>query len=635
LREMALVEKSLQKLARIRLWPRVNDGRMYALCGIEAMTVAAAASAAFFVRFSGEEAAQNLSDFWWVIPLGVGVRITVFWLLGLYSWVWYYMGVREVFYLALAIAVSSLVLGGIVAGVEGSAFPETLLVVDWLVVMALVGGERLFIRLWREYSARQALSTGSEDQKRLVIVGAGDAAEVVSREIDKRPSLGYRLVGYLDDDLRKVGQRVHGVPVLGTVEDIPSIVSQNKVDEILIAIPSATGETMRRIVAQCQESHAKFRTLPGVYQLVNGKVTVNRIREVEIEDLLRREPYQPDLRERALYLKGSRVLVTGAAGSIGSELCRQIAGFEPACLVLLDWNENGLYEVELEMRRQFPELSMEFVIGDIRSKGKTETVMQLHEPQVVFHAAAHKHVPLMEHNPDEAVLNNILGTKVWIEAATQHGVDRFVFVSTDKAVNPTSIMGATKRVAEMMIQGRSGQSQTKFVAVRFGNVLGSQGSVVPLFRKQIAQGGPITVTHQEIVRYFMTVDEAVRLIIQAAALGNRGEIFVLDMGQPVKILDLARDMIRLSGLKEGEDIEIKFIGLRPGEKLYEETLTEMEGISVTRYEKIFLAKLEGVDMEKLAGGIAELERLARSRDSQGIRSKLKELVPSYRPEGER
>jgi FlaA1/EpsC-like NDP-sugar epimerase len=606
---------------------------MYTLGGIEAIIVVAAILIAFFLRFPAETAAKNLAEFWWMVPLAIFVRVALFWLFGLYSWVWYYMGVREVLYLALAVSAGSVVLGGIGFAVSGSAFPETLLVVDWLVVMALVGGERLSIRLWRDYQAKQLSPVSREAKRRLLIIGAGDAAEMITKEISKRSSLGYHLVGYVDDDLRKVGQSVHGTPVLGTTQDIPRIVSQHKIDEIVIAIPSASGESMRRIVAKCQESQVKFKTLPAIHELIDGQVTINRIREIEVEDLLRREPYKPDLKQSASYLKGSRILVTGAAGSIGSELCRQIAGFEPDLLILFDFSENNLYEVELEMRRQFPNLRMEAVIGDIRIKSKADLLMKLYHPDIIFHAAAHKHVPLMEKNPDEAVLNNILGTKVWIEAADQYGVKRFVFVSTDKAVNPTSVMGATKRVAGMMLQCKSRESQTKFVVVRFGNVLGSSGSVIPLFKKQIAQGGPITVTHPEIVRYFMTVGEAARLIIQAAALGDGGGIFVLDMGQPVKILDLARDMIKLSGLKEGEDIEIKFIGLRPGEKLFEEILTEMEGITATRYEKIFLARLEAVDKEKLVQGIAELEKLALCRDSQGIKRKLKELVPSYQPEG--
>jgi FlaA1/EpsC-like NDP-sugar epimerase len=605
---------------------------MYKLGGIEVIIVAAAIVVAFFLRFPAETALQNLAEFWWIVPLAVLIRITLFWLFGIYSWVWYYMGVREVLNLVWAISAGSVVLAVISLAVSSFNFPVILLVGDWLVTIVWIGGERLLIRLRRAYLAKQTSLPSPEKQKRLLIIGTGDAADMITREITNSPFLSYRLVGYADDDPRKLGQEVYGAPVLGTTQDIPRIVSQYYIDEILIAIPSASGESMRRIVARCQESQVKFRTLPPLHELIDGKVTVNRIREINVEDLLRREPYQPDLNQSASYLKGSRILVTGAAGSIGSELCRLIASFKPAQLILFDISENGLYEVEMEMREKFPDLKIEAVVGDIKAKRKAELMMELYHPDVIFHAAAHKHVPLMEKNPDEAVLNNILGTKIWVEAADKYKVKRFVFVSTDKAINPTSVMGATKRVAGMIVQCNSQGSQTKFVAVRFGNVLGSRGSIIPLFKKQIAQGGPVTVTHPDVVRFFMTMPEAAQLIIQSASLGNGGEVFVLDMGQPVKIIDLAKDMINLSGLKEGKDIEIKFTGLRPGEKLYEETLTEREGVAATRHERIFLARLEDVDKEKLNRGIAELEELALRKDSRGIKRKLKELVPSYQPD---
>ncbi|MFC2041758.1 polysaccharide biosynthesis protein [Chloroflexota bacterium] len=617
----------------LRLSLKVNDARMSTLCGTEAIIIAAAMIIAFFLRFNTASVGQYLTEFWWIIPLAVLVRIAVFWLFGLYSWVWYYMGIREVLHLTWAVSAGSVVLGSIGLAVSGFTLSKILLIVDWLVIMALVGGERLSIRLWREYQVKQGSPSRREQERRLLVIGAGDAAEMITREISKRPSLSYHLVGYTDDDLRKVGQSVHGTRVLGTTKDIPQIVSQYKIDEIVIATPYASGESMRRIVAKCQDSKVKFRTLPAMHELINGQVTINRIREIEPEDLLRREPYKPDIKQIASYLKGSKILVTGAAGSIGSELCNQAASFEPDLLIPFDINENDLNELEHEMHRRFPKLRMESIVGDIRNRSKANLMMKLYHPNIIFHAAAHKHVPLMEENPDEAVLNNILGTKVWIEAADQYGIERFVFISTDKAINPTSVMGATKRVAEMMIQCKSNESQTNFLVVRFGNVLGSKGSVIPLFKKQIAQGGPITVTHPEVKRYFMTIHEAVQLIIQAAALGNGGQVFILDMGQQVKILDLAKDMLKLSGVKEGEDIEIKFIGLRPGEKLFEETLTKMEGITATRYEKIFLTRSQDVDKEKLFQGIAELEKLALLRNSQGIKRKLKEIIPPYQPEG--
>jgi FlaA1/EpsC-like NDP-sugar epimerase len=606
---------------------------MYALCGIEAIVVAAAATVAFFVRFPAEAAGQNLAEFWWVIPLSAGIRISLFWMFGLYGWVWYYMGVREVLDIAAAVSAGSVALVAVALAATRFVFPETLLVVDWLIVMALVSGERLSIRLWREHNARQAPAVQGERKKRLLIVGAGDAAQIISRELSRRSSLGYQLVGYADDDSRKLWQTVHGVTVLGTTQDIPDLVSRHRVDEIIIAIPSASAESMRRIVSQCQRAQVKFRTLPALREIIDGQMTFSRIREVEVEDLLRREPYQPDLNGIASYIEGSRILVTGAAGSIGSELCRQIAALDPALLIMFDIGENGLHELDLEMRHRHPDLRMETVIGNVRSREKADAMMRSYHPNIVFHAAAHKHVPMMEKNPDEAVLNNVLGTRVWTEAADHYGVEKFVFVSTDKAVNPTSIMGATKRVAGMLVQCKSRESTTRFMVVRFGNVLGSNGSVVPLFKRQIAQGGPVTVTHPDMVRYFMTIGEAARLIIQAGALGSGGEVFVLDMGQPVKIMDLARDMIKLSGLREDEDIRIEFIGIRPGEKLYEEPLTQMEGTSATRYERIFQARMDDVDKDKLCRGIEELEKLAWNGDVQAIKEKLKDLVPSYQPNG--
>ncbi len=614
--------------------PRVRDPRMYALLGTEAGIVAAAVIGTLLVLgFAAGTAGSNLAQYWWLIPASVAVRIVCFWAFGLYSWVWYYLGVREVLQIGAAVTLGSVAVWAIAVAVTRFDFPETLLMVEWLTVVVGVGGERLFIRVYREHAARMESPARGDMKKRLLIVGAGDAALAITRELNRRPSLGYRLVGYADDDERKLGQRVHGVPVLGGMGSISELVSRHRLDEVIIAIPSASAELMRRIVAQCQEAAVKYRTLPALHQIIGGSVTFSRIRNVEVEDLLRREPYQPDLNGLASYIRGSRVLVTGAAGSIGSELCRQIAELDPSNLIMFDIGENSLYEIDLEMRRRHPEMAMETVIGNVRSRDKAEAMMLLHRPNIVFHAAAHKHVPMMEINPDEAVLNNIVGTGVWLEAADRHGVERFVFVSTDKAVNPTSVMGASKRVAGMMVQCQSQGSRTRFMVVRFGNVLGSSGSVVPLFRKQIASGGPVTVTHPDMVRYFMTIGEAARLIIQAGALGNGGEVFVLDMGQPVKIVDLARDMIKLSGLREGEDIRIEFIGVRPGEKLYEEPLTQMEGTTATRYEKIFQARLDDCQPDTLRRGVKELERLARRGDTEGIKAKLQDLVPSYHPNG--
>jgi len=605
-----------------------GDKRRYALAAADAAVVAGAAVGAFGIRYFSTEALDYVGEYWWLVPLSVAICLGSFRIFGLYGWVWYYMGLKEAVALSKAITVSSVAIAAIAMAATRLSFPETVLIVEWLLLMVFVGGERLLFRIWRESTAKKA--EAGVRGKRLLIVGAGDASETIIREIDKNPKLGYQPVACADDDRRKLGRNLHQVPVLGTTEDIPDLVSQHHIEEIVIAIPSASGAEMRGIVEQCERSRVSFRTLPALHELIAGNMTFGQIREVQIEDLLGREPHTEDLTGVASYLTGARVLVTGAGGSIGSELCRQIAIYEPAELILFDWGENSMYQAEMELCQKFPTLNMEIVVGDIQNQARVDEVMKAHRPTVIFHAAAHKHVPLMELNPGEAVLNNITGTRVLVQAADRYGVDRFVFISSDKAVNPTSVMGTTKRIGEAMIQCKASVSQTRFAAVRFGNVLGSQGSVVPLFKRQIAQGGPITVTHPEAMRYFMTISEAVQLIIQAAGLGRGGEIFILDMDRPVKILDLAKDMIRLSGLDEG-DIEIKLIGWRPGEKLCEELLTAEEEINATVHRKIFVARPNSIDATQLWQELEELEELALGSDAEAIKRKLKQIVPGYQP----
>ncbi len=618
----------------------VRDVRMHALCGVEGILVAAATTAAFFVRFPASEVAENLARFYWVVPLSVATRMASFWFLGLYNWVWYYFGMREVLRLAVAIVLSSALLIAIVLPLSGYSFPETLLVVDWLLVAAVVVGERFSIRLVREGRVKLLGDHEDEkDKKRVLVVGAGDAAETIIREMygsgngGSNGSSSLLAVGCVDDDLRKMGRRVHQVPVLGTTEDIPRIVQEHNVKEVIIAVPSASGEVMQRVVRRCEDSGARFRTLPTLGELIDGKVSINRIREVEIEDLLGREENHLDLDQACAYLQGESVLVTGAGGSIGSELCRQIAALKPGLLIMFDWSENSIYEVDLEMRRRFPALGVEGIVGSIRDVAKVKQVMERYHPGAVFHAAAHKHVPMMEVNPDEAVLNNILGTRVLADAAEEYGVGRFVSVSTDKAVRPASIMGATKQVVERMLLTRGSTGKTRFMIVRFGNVLGSNASVIPLFKKQIAQGGPVTVTHPQMTRYFMTISEAAQLIIRASGIGHGGEIFILEMGRPVNITDLARRMIKLSGLG-GKGIEIKFIGVRRGEKLHEKLVGPDEELLTTPDKKISIAKPWRVDTDGWGKGVDELIDLAANRDNRGLRSKLMELVPTFQPSEE-
>jgi FlaA1/EpsC-like NDP-sugar epimerase len=424
-----------------------------------------------------------------------------------------------------------------------------------------------------------------------------------------------------------------GLPVLGNRENIPSVVTDYQITDIVIAMPSAPRSEISAVIEKCKDTDASIKILPSVIDLASGKVSVKIMRDVSVEDLLGRDQVDVDLAEIAGYVTGKVVLVTGAGGSIGSELCRQISFFKPEQLLLLGHGENSVYEIEIELRRTYPGLSFIPVIADIQDRHRLEAVFDTYRPEVVFHAAAHKHVPLMERNPAEAIKNNILGTKNMAECADKFGASRFVMVSTDKAVNPTSVMGTTKRVAEMFVQGLNRTSKTKFVAVRFGNVLGSRGSVIPLFTKQIREGGPVTVTHPEMIRYFMTIPEAVQLIIQAGAFAKGGEIFILDMGNPVKIHDLARDLIRLSGFKPDEDIKITFTGMRPGEKLYEEILTNEEGMTATKHNRIFVGKPLDFSLDKLMLMILDLELVARSADainrSEEIKYLLHRVVPTY------
>jgi FlaA1/EpsC-like NDP-sugar epimerase len=440
-------------------------------------------------------------------------------------------------------------------------------------------------------------------------------------------------VGFVDDDEKKIGKQIHGIPVLGTTAQLKTIVERMKAEEALIAIPSASGSAMRSIVSLCDQSGVPFKTVPGMGELIDGKVSVKAIRDVAYRDLLGREVIRLDEDRIEAYLENSKVLVTGAGGSIGAELCRQICRFRPRSLILFERAESPLYEVDLELKSDFPSVNVVSVLGDIRDRRQLEHAFSQHQPQVVFHAAAYKHVPMMEMQPWKAVRNNILGTRNVIDIAKQHDVDRFVFVSTDKAVRPVNVMGATKRVAELLVEGQNGagSKRPKFMIVRFGNVVGSVGSVVPLFKKQIERGGPVTVTHPDMTRFFMTIPEACQLILQAGAMGEGGEIFILDMGTPVKIVDMARDLIRLSGFEPDVDIPVEYIGLRPGEKLHEELITEGEGIVPTSHEKIMVLRGEGRDLLGLNGSIDKLVGLAYEQDVTAIITKLQEIVPEYLP----
>jgi FlaA1/EpsC-like NDP-sugar epimerase len=548
------------------------------------------------------------------------VSLVNFYYFGLYHRLWRYAGIGEVLAIVGATTVSTVISMVMMYAMELNV-PRSTYVLTWLITIVLIGNSRLLTRF--VYHLRKKRD---KSQTRTLVVGAGDAGAIITREIRERYYDSKRLIGFIDDAPHKQNQLLFGIRVLGTRMDLLRIVKKYWVDEIIIAIPSLDGSQLREIVDFCKQSQCIVRTVPGIYESMDGSVSVEQLREIKLEDLLHRKQVRLDMDQIAEYLEGKRVLVTGAGGSIGSELCRQIANFSPNELVLLGRGENSIYEIDRELREKYPNLNLIPVIADINNQDRIKAIFNQMRPQVVFHAAAHKHVPLMEAQPEEAVRNNIFGTKTVAEAAEEAGTEMFVLLSTDKAVNPTSIMGATKQLAELIIQGMNQKGKTKFMAVRFGNVLGSRGSVVPLFKKQIAAGGAVTVTHPEMKRYFMTIPEAVQLVLQAGTLSKGGEIFVLDMGEPVKIVDMARDLIRLSGFVPDKEIEIKFTGIRPGEKLFEELLTAEEGTAATKHEKIFITNLKRVNEAKLQN---VLSVLMATNNFLEIRTWLKEMVPTY------
>jgi FlaA1/EpsC-like NDP-sugar epimerase len=606
---------------------------------IDAVFVIVSVCTALAVRFETLDIEPYLQQVWFVVPLLIVVRLPLFYLFRLYGRVWRYASVNELLSVVMAVFSSSVIVAFVIFGLGFPSglvtwFPRSLLVIDFLLSIPLSGGIRLGLRLLstRGIGGRAGeLKRPTDTQKRVLIVGAGDAGAMIARELRDNPGLGILPIGFVDDDERKQGMRIHGLKVLGTREDISDLIAREALDEIIVAMPTAPGKEIREIMRICQQGGVTARTVPGVYELIDGRVSVSQIREVQLEDLLRRDPVRTNMEEISGYLGGQVVLVTGAGGSIGSELCRQIAPFSPRQLLLLGRGENSIFNVQLELSSAFPGLSLVPLIADIRDRQKMERTMARYRPSIVFHAAAHKHVTLMEQNPDEAVTNNILGTRSVADAAAQYGVEKFVHISTDKAVTPKSVMGACKRVAEMLMQDMAARNSTTFVSVRFGNVLGSRGSVVPLFNWQISRGGPVTVTDPDVARYFMTVPEAVQLVVQAAVLGETGSILVLDMGDPVRIVDLAQDLVRLSGLKVGEDIDLAFVGLRPGEKLREELFSPDEEASRSRHASIFVVKPREIDHDKLYADIGYLERLAEQADAAGIKHKLQEIVPEYQP----
>ncbi len=558
----------------------------------------------------------------------LAARLVVHYVLGLFSGLWRYSSSRDLIALVKGATISTAVFTLVVLFLGPSGLPRTVVIMDWLGSIVIVGGVRFSTRAIREIAVNAAKAPQGV-RRRILVIGAGDAGETLVREIMRNYAAKYEVVAFVDDSRAKVGERIHGIPVFGPISTIPDLVTANQVDEIILAIPTLSGKEMRPIVDLCRGTGASIRTVPATDRIIDGRVTMSQLQAVKIEDLLGREAVVLDAERISHFVRGRVVLVTGAGGSIGSELCRQIARFGPSRLLLVEQAENNLFHIHRHLVREFPDVPVVPCIADICDSRRLEAIFIDEKPHVVFHAAAHKHVPMMEENPGEAIKNNVFGTKKLADLSDAHGVDKFVMVSTDKAVNPTSVMGVSKRTAEIYVQALSQRSKTHFVTVRFGNVLGSAGSVIPLFQEQIAAGGPVTVTHPEMKRYFMTIPEACQLILQAGAMGSGGQIFVLDMGEPVKIVDLARDLISLSGLVPGEDIEIKFTGMRPGEKLFEELATDDENAEKTTHPKIFVGRFRPYEWARVEQAFAELHRLSDGADREAIKRAFADLVPEY------
>lgn len=543
-----------------------------------------------------------------------------------YRNLWRYAGEEELIAIVFACILSIITTYSIhlLIGIE---FSQTFYILNLIITTSLISWARLTYRTGRRVLIRSRLK---EKPSNVLIVGAGSAGDIVIQELKNNPKLLKKPIGIVDDDIKKQCRRMHNVPIIGMVKDIDTIVTKYDIDEIIIAIANISRKDKKNIIEVCKKTKCKLKTIPGIFEIIDGKVDIKKIRDVQIEDLLGRDPVKVNLDEISGYLQNKVVLVTGGGGSIGSELCRQVSSLNPKQLIILDNYENNAYAIQQELVRKYgTSLNLITVIASIREEKRMDDIFKKYKPDVVFHAAAHKHVPLMEKNPSEAVKNNIFGTKNVAVLADKYNVKRFVLISTDKAVNPTNIMGATKRAAEMIIQTMNEKSETEFVAVRFGNVLGSNGSVIPLFKKQIEEGGPITITHPEITRYFMTIPEAVQLVIQAGAMTKGGEIFVLDMGEPVKIVDLAKNLIKLSGFELDVDIFIEFTGLRPGEKLYEELLMSEEGLTDTSHEKIFIGKPISINVEKCKMNLEFLKAIVDKERVELIDIIMRELVPTY------
>jgi FlaA1/EpsC-like NDP-sugar epimerase len=626
---------------RMRRMPRIlkralKNSNLYVMIVADAFMVSAALFLAFLLRYDGHLSGKTPQLLVTMLPVYITVKLVVFYFFGLYRGMWRYTGLRDFKNMVGSVGLSSLVLTAYLMFVyRFEGFSRSVIAIDFVLTFILVGGIRLGVRMMLNRDS-EGLFQGLAGRnnyagfRKIMVIGAGNGGEKAVRDMLDNLSMKMYPVGFLDDDRKKWGKSIHGVRVLGGIQSIMKHL--DLFDESMIAMPSATGEQIRRVVSLCYESGKRYFIMPGLGEMMSGGgVSVKAVRKVRYEDLLGRELIQMDAEVIRRTYRGKRVMVTGAGGSIGKELIRQVANQHPGALGLIDFSEYNLFKVETTTRQQFEFIPVNSYLVDIRSEGSARRALEEFKPDVIFHAAALKHVPMQEMNPWEAVLTNVQGTRNLISAAREIAPERFVLVSTDKAVRPSSVMGATKRVAEMMVGCGGENAETRFVSVRFGNVLGSSGSVIPLFMEQIKSRLPITVTHPDITRYFMSVSEAAQLILQAGAMGEGGEIFILDMGKPVRIADMARDLIRLNGFEPDKDVSIRFIGLRPGEKLHEELITEAEGIVSTHHDKISVIRGNHCNFTSVNGHIDDLINAAHTFDTRLIKQKLKEIVPEYTP----
>lgn len=603
--------------------------RKLILIFVDAILVNLSYILAIYFRYEYSTFLELMKDYERVALITTAIYLICFFIFKIYESIWTYASIDE-FLLVIGGCITANIVSIIPSLIFKTEFSYAVNILSGVFVTLAIVGFRISFRVYNRFTNILDYKANASHLKRTLIIGAGEAATLVIKEMKNNKNSDYNPIALIDDNEYKVGKSVLGIKVLGTRNDIIKIVKEKNIENIIIAVPSLSEEDKSNILDICKKTECKVQMLPSIYSVIDGNVSLKEIKDVEIEDLLGREPVELEMKEISNYIRNKSVLVTGGGGSIGSELCRQIAQFKPNQLIIFDIYENNAYDIQNELRYKYPNLEQKVLIGSVRDKQRLEQVFKEYNPNLVFHAAAHKHVPLMEDSPMEAIKNNAFGTLNVVECSDKYEVERFVLISTDKAVNPTNVMGATKRICEMIIQSYDKISKTQYVAVRFGNVLGSNGSVIPLFKKQISHGGPVTVTDKNIIRYFMTIPEAAKLVLQAGAFAKGGEIFVLDMGEPVRIYDLAYDLIKLSGFEPNKDIKIKITGLRPGEKLYEELLMSEEGLSNTTHKKIFIGKPTFTDIEDLKRRLYELRRSLDNDNINELISTVEEIVPTYK-----